>query len=199
MPIKYLQKIKKKYRELRVVLSPHPFFNTFDKIKLSKIKRDTKEKSFVLLKPKGWKHNIKIRKNYTDREVVHYVVQGQYHLPPKPSKLSNRPDILDLGSNIGLTIAHLKHVYPDSKIIGYEMNKDNYFLAKRNTEFYNNAVVNNEAIWVEDTMVTYISSSNYDAYSITNQPKDNGITKETKVKSTCLASVIKNYKLTHID
>jgi tRNA1(Val) A37 N6-methylase TrmN6 len=49
------------------------------------------------------------------------------------AKISTNPVFLDLGSNIGLTIAHMKQIYPTSKIVGYEMNKENYILAKENT------------------------------------------------------------------
>ncbi|AOZ98509.1 hypothetical protein BIW12_03155 [Flavobacterium commune] len=170
-----------------------------DKIKLSKIKVDTNKKGFVFLKPKGWKHTIKIRKNFIDKEVVYYVLQDLYHLPPSSSKISDNSIILDLGSNIGLTIAHMKHLYPGAKIIGYEMNQQNFLLAKRNIKFYDNVVIYNKAVWCEDGLVSYKKSSNFDAYAIIDNNDDLNIDEVIEVQSMSMNSVIKDNKLTHID
>ena len=196
---KPLRVLKKQYQEIRILLAPHPLFRVVDKIRLSQIKRRTDKKGFVFLKPKGWRHNIKIRRNYTDREVIHYVLQDQYHLPPKLSKIPDSPVILDLGSNIGLTIAHMKHIYPDAQIIGYEMNKENFLLAKRNTKFYDKVIVNHKAGWTEDTKVTYKNSSGYDAYAILNSQDTQDVGQGIEVQSRSMASIIKVHKLTHID
>ena len=166
------QVFKKKYRHIRNLLKPHPIFSIVDNYKLSKIKKDTKKSGFIYLKPKGWIHSIRIRKNYTDKEVVYYVLQDQFHLPPKLSKVPINPIILDLGSNIGLTIAHMKLVYPNAKIIGYEMNKENYVLALKNTKFYKDVIVFNKAIWINVPMVSYKVHQIYDSYSIVNNKVD---------------------------
>lgn len=196
---KPLRVLKKQYQEIRILLAPHPLFRVVDKIRLSQIKKGTDKKGFIFVKPKGWRHNIKIRKNYTDREVIHYVLQDQYHLPPKLSKMPDSPVILDLGSNIGLTMAHMKHIYPDAQIIGYEMNKENFLLAKRNTKFYDKVIVNHKAVWTEDTTVTYKNSSGYDAYAIMNNQDTQYIEQGIEVQSRSIASIIKEHKLTHID
>lgn len=199
---KWLRVLKKQYQEIRELLSPHPLFSTIDKIKLSKIKRNKNNKGFVFIKPKEFRHNIKIRRNYIDKEVVHYVLQDQYHLPPKTSKISSSPSpvILDLGSNIGLTIAHMKHIYPNAQILGYEMNRENFLLAKRNTKFYDNVMVNNKAVWIEDATVTYKSSSGFDAYAIINNKDTTGIKQDLEqVESISIGSIIKNHKIEHID
>jgi FkbM family methyltransferase len=199
MFIKTLQALKKKYRTIKDLVAPHPLFSTIDKFKLSKIKRDTNKKGFIYLKPKGLLHTIKIRRNFIDKEVVHYVLQDQYHLPPTLSKISANPVILDLGSNIGLTIVHMKHIYPTSKIIGYEMNRENYLLAKRNTKFYDNVIVVNTAVWIEDATVTYRNTANYDSYAILNDIGKKDADELIEVPSLKLASIIKNHNLTHID
>tara|TARA_R110002096_G_C14653248_1_gene726627 strand:- start:5948 stop:6763 length:816 start_codon:yes stop_codon:yes gene_type:complete len=197
---KPLRVLKKLYQETRELLSPHPLFRTIDKIKLSKIKRDKDKKGFVFIKPKGFSHNIKIRRNYIDKEVIHYVLQDQYHLPPKISKITNSPIILDLGSNIGLTIAHMKHIYPNAQIIGYEMNRENFLLAKRNTKFYDKVIIYNKAVWTEDTTVIYKNSLGYDAYAIINNEDTQDIKQEIeRVQSISIASIIKNHKLEIID
>ncbi|MDZ4330234.1 MAG: FkbM family methyltransferase [Flavobacterium sp.] len=199
MFIKILQALKKEYRTIKNLVAPHPLFSTIDKFKLSKIKRDTNKKGFIYLKPKGWLHTIKIRRNFIDKEVVHYVLQDQYHLPPTLSKISANPVILDLGSNIGLTIAHMKQIYPTSKIIGYEMNRENYLLAKRNTKFYDNVIVVNTAVWIEDATVTYRNTANYDSYTILNDTGKKDTDELIEVASLKLSSIITNHNLTHID
>lgn len=199
MFIKSLQALKKEYRTIKNLIAPHPLFSTIDKLKLSKIKRETNKKGFIYLKPKGLLHSIKIRSNFIDKEVVYYVLQDQYHLPPILSKISANPVILDLGSNIGLTIVHMKHIYPTAKIIGYEMNRENYLLAKRNTKFYDNVMVVNTAVWIEDATVTYRNTANYDSYAILNDTEKKEADELIEVPSLKLESIIKNHNLTHID
>jgi hypothetical protein len=65
---------------------------------------------------------------------------------------------------IGLTIAHMKQIYPTSKIIGYEMNKENYILAK--IPNCDDVQIINAAVWIEDATVSYINTANFDSYSI---------------------------------
>ncbi|MCG9793896.1 FkbM family methyltransferase [Flavobacterium algicola] len=193
------QIFKKIYRDIKKFVKPHPLFSILDHHRLSKINKDTKGKGFLSLKPKGWLHSIKIRRNYTDKEVVYYVLQDQYHLPPDVSKIPTAPVILDLGSNIGLTIVHMKQVYPNAKIIGYEMNKENYLLAKHNTKFYMDTLVVNKAVWIENSKVTYKTSSNFDAYSIVNDNISNESNDLVEVDSININSILKNHELSHVD
>lgn len=193
---KLYNSIKKKYRKIRVYTQPHPLYSTLDRVKLSKIERGNPKKGFVKLNLNGLGHDIKIRKNFIDKEVVGYVFADQYHLPPKEVSLPENPVILDLGSNIGLTIVHLKQVYPRATIYAYEMNTDNYWLAKYNTKSYNDVHVHNQAIWIENTTVSYNPSSDFDAYSLKEKADgDNSI----KIKSTTISTIIETYNLTKID
>lgn len=190
------QFIRKRYRIIKVFLQPHPVFGTLDRIKLSKIKPNFSKKGFYLLHPKGWNHSIKIRKHFIDKEVVEYVLYDKYHLPPIEISLGDNSIILDLGSNIGLTIAHLKQLYPKAIIFGYEMNTENYLLAKRNTKAYTDVHVYNNAVWTENTIVEYSGNSNYDAYSISHQ-KNNEHT--IKIQGVTIMDIIKQHKLKKID
>jgi FkbM family methyltransferase len=195
-----LRNFKKKYREIKTFLVPHPLFNWFDKIKLSQIKKDTNKEGFYFIKPKGFYHNVKIRKNYIDKEVIYYVLNDKYHLPPSLLQMPDNAVILDLGSNIGLTIAHFKHIYPRAKIIGYEMSKENFLIAKRNTKFYDDVIVINKAVWTDDTTVTFNNSSGHDAYSIIENFVDEDIKQELEeVESFSINSIIKKHNLSHID
>lgn len=195
-----LKKLKKTYRTLRVLLKPHPLYRIIDKFKLVKIKKGDRKSGFVVLRPKGLKHSVKIRKNYTDREVLNYVLQDQYHVPPKSLKIPKKAIILDLGSNIGLTLVHFRHLYPDAKIIGYEMNKGNFKLAHRNTKFYKDISINNMAVWIEDSTVSYKDNSTYDSYSILNKSSSEKNRGEiVEVKSISIPTIIKTNDLHQID
>ncbi|MBS1731259.1 MAG: FkbM family methyltransferase [Bacteroidetes bacterium] len=93
------------------------------------------------------------RCNNDDHFVLHYTFFEQYHLPPV--KLPKEAVILDLGSNIGLTVRHLKFLYPDSKIIGVELDQGNYLQALKNTAHLKNCFIINGAIWYEEGIVSY--------------------------------------------
>ncbi len=59
------------------------------------------------------------KENFLDQEYKFY------------SKKEN-PFIIDCGSHIGLSILYLKKVYPDSEIIGFEPNPENYQILLKN-------------------------------------------------------------------
>jgi FkbM family methyltransferase len=63
--------------------------------------------------------------------------------------------ILDLGSNVGYTIAYFKALYPSSRIIGAELDRANYELCLKNIKKYSNCRVFNIAIWKEDGSISY--------------------------------------------
>lgn len=191
--------IKKHFRTLKNLAVSHPLFSSFDKYKLDQINRKTNEKGYVHLKPKGWKYAVKIRKNFVDKDVVFYVLKDQYHLPPQQAFLRNNPIILDLGSNIGLTVAHMKQHYPNAKIIGYEMNQENYLLAKANTKRYNDVHIINAAVWIEDGKVSYTKAAHFDSYSLLQSINDCSPSQTFEVPSFKLSTIIENHDLDYID
>lgn len=71
------------------------------------------------------------RNNNDDYDVLHATFFEQYHFPP--INLPKHAVILDLGSNIGLTVRHLKCHYPGAIIIGVELDHENFLLAQKNT------------------------------------------------------------------
>lgn len=50
----------------------------------------------------------------------------------KFKSLTNSPFIIDCGSHIGLSILYFKSIYPDSEIIGFEPNPENFEILNRN-------------------------------------------------------------------
>lgn len=192
----YFQKHYKTLKNARVV---HPLFSRYDKYQLDLINRSTNIKKYVRLKPKGWKYGITIRKNFVDKDVVFYVLKDQYHLPPAEAVISSKPVFLDLGSNIGLTVAHLKNQYPLATIIGYEMNQENYLLAVANTQKYPDVQIVNTAVWIEDATVSYAKEANFDSYSIVNQAKDSTASQQITVPCLQLCTIFKNHNLDYVD
>lgn len=73
--------------------------------------------------------NVALRPHTVDRQVWADTYTGRYHLPPKPF---NPSTVLDLGCNIGLTIAHYQVIWPDAKIVGVEMDHGCAELARLN-------------------------------------------------------------------
>lgn len=55
-------------------------------------------------------------------------VNKEYEFEPR----SKRPFIIDCGSHIGLSIIYFKTLYPDSKILGFEPNPENFEILKKN-------------------------------------------------------------------
>lgn len=73
------------------------------------------------------------------------------HLPPSEIVPSL---VWDLGANVGLTMAHMAHVWPDARIVGVELDSGNAALARRNVARYGpRCTVICGAVWTERTTV----------------------------------------------
>jgi len=134
------------------------------------------------------------RPNTKDFVNLFHVFKDQYHLPPKP--LPKKPVIIDLGSYIGYTIIHLKNLYPESKIIGIEMNRDNYNLAKENIKNFNDCFLLNMAISTKCGYECYKADDLSDAYHIVSEKNDNNL---VRIPSITIESLIERFKLESID
>jgi FkbM family methyltransferase len=105
----------------------------------------------LTVKPKPFGCEIVMRCG--DLEMLREVLGGRYHLPP--IDLPRDGVIFDIGCHIGLTLLDLKQCYPDSTIIGYEMDRENFELAVRNTERLSNVHVYHNAVWCTDGILEY--------------------------------------------
>lgn len=171
-------------------------FNFKDSFVLAYFKMGDARERFIYLKPKKWLHDIKIRDSYRDKRTLKDVFLPKYHLPPKTIKLKKDSIVLDLGCNTGLTIAHLKNLFPEIKVFGYEMDVDNFLLAQRNTKAYNDIHLFNKAIWIDNSSVEYFKHSGFDGYSLNIVSK----TKENmKVKGITMSNIIEEHQLDKID
>jgi FkbM family methyltransferase len=95
-----------------------------------------------------------IRRQGTDWETVHSSLIGGYHRPP--AELHDIRTILDLGANIGITVADLAVCAPQARILGVELDAGNLDLARRNTARWTDRVeLLHGAVWTEDGTIAY--------------------------------------------
>ena len=93
-----------------------------------------------------------------------YTFLSQFHLPPVA--LREHATILDLGSNVGYTVAHLAHVFPTARVVGVEMDAANFALAEHNTAAFGDRVrLVRAAVWTHDGEVAY-SGEDDDAFTV---------------------------------
>jgi FkbM family methyltransferase len=72
---------------------------------------------------------------------------------------SKNPYIIDCGSNIGLSIIYFKTLYPQSKILGFEPDKNAFEVLQFNiAQFgFSNVEVLDKAVWNEETELIFYS------------------------------------------
>ncbi|HVY76473.1 MAG TPA: FkbM family methyltransferase [Puia sp.] len=75
-------------------------------------------------------------------------------------ELPAKPYIIDCGANIGLSVIYMKHLYPDAEILAFEPDEQNFSLLERNVRSFGftGVVLKQEAVWVEDTKVSFTSA-----------------------------------------
>lgn len=141
--------------------------------------------------------HVYARAGTEDFLTMYYVFHDQYHLAP--GKLPDRPVILDLGSNIGLTIVHFKYLYGDSRIIGVEMDEGNYNVARLNVSGLEDVELLHYAVSVREGTVSYSGLEKEDAFRI--MPATGGHATEhlKRVGSVTIPSIISGYGLSRID
>lgn len=110
-------------------------------------------KSLLTVYNEELEKNIFLRNIVADKQCYEDVFEKRYHVPP----LDVIPQtVLDLGSNIGLTVTHYAHMWPTAIIVGYEMDKDNCEIAQTNTyrPIINCAVAPHRRVYSYDTSVS---------------------------------------------
>ncbi len=151
-------------------------------------------KPTISLKIRGVETPIVIRaQNRADRSVARYVFADQFHLPV--STMPERPIILDLGANIGLTAVHYAALYPEARIVAVEMDAENAALARRNTAHLPGVTVVNAAIWDEAGTVAYDAGASSDAFSASSD----ALGAARAVNAITLNQLVEDYDLGRID
>jgi len=104
------------------------------------------------MRPLGGR-SVLIRAGTTDAKVVWETFSGRYHLPP--DELRPRT-IWDLGANIGLTMAHMAVLYPETRLIGVELDEENARLCARNVApWAERCEMRRAAVWDSSGEVEY--------------------------------------------
>ena len=114
------------------------------------------------------------------------------HLPPP---LDPPPRIVwDLGSNIGLSMAHMATLYPEARIVGIELDGPNAELCRRNiAPWADRCELIHAAVWTEETEVSYAHVEGSEvAYRVGETPST--ATAETRTtRSLTLNSLLERY------
>lgn len=99
------------------------------------------------------------------------------------------PNILDLGSNIGLSILFFKSLYPDANITGFEADPKIFKYLEKNINDNSVSQVKlvNKAIWYENTYLNFVSEG-ADAGKVSHE-KGN-----SKVEATDILEVLNSQK-----
>ena len=109
---------------------------------------------------------------------------------------SDKKIIIDLGANIGVETLRFNYLFPNSKIISVEPDKENFEILKKNTHDIENIVNLNNGIWNEDSFlkIKHKSIDNSQKISFTKAVSD-----DQSVKSITVSSIIKQHTINKID
>jgi FkbM family methyltransferase len=137
----------------------------------------------VRLRPRATGGNrLYCRPGTRDADVFQEVFFGQSHLPP--GDLRPVRNIIDLGSNIGLTVAHYASLYPEARILGIELDAGNFELCVKNVAPYGDRCsLVWGAVWVEDGEIGYTGTSEWAFHVAPNGGGSRGTVKAHRMES----------------
>lgn len=145
-------------------------------------------------KPESVNHPVWFRNKTTDYATLVSCFEKGYHRPVRA--LSDRPVILDLGSNVGYTIIDFKYHYPNARIYGVEMDEKNFSLCQKNLAGLSDVEVIHAAVWYEDTQVEYDTDAAADAFRV---GQNSQFTKKKTVPAVCLPTLLSRWGLDYVD
>jgi FkbM family methyltransferase len=152
-------------------------------------------RGLIRVKLKHIKAKFYVRSNNKiDIGTLRATFSHQFH--NMPDSYNGIPKVIfDLGSNIGSTVVDYALKYPDSKIFGFEMDLDNFNLAKRNTLNFPNINLENCAIWYKNEIVKYDNSIREDGYSATSKKMEGMM----EVEGKTIGQLMLDYNISDID
>lgn len=136
------------------------------------------------------------RPRTADATTLASVYRDRYHLPPR--ELPAAPVMLDLGCNCGYTIVHYKHLYPDARVVGVELDADNLAVARRNVAGLPDVDVVHAAVSARDGFVSYDQGAGEDAYRV-GPAGPGAASRPTTVPALSPRSLLRRFGLTRID
>jgi FkbM family methyltransferase len=103
---------------------------------------------------------------------------------------SNTPVIIDCGANIGLSAIYFKLLYPNSMVIAFEPDNNNFELLKKNIELNNfkNVELYKKAVWTKDGTISFEANES-EASRINEEKADDAVL----VECIKLASFLSHY------
>ncbi|WHF50506.1 FkbM family methyltransferase [Chryseobacterium gotjawalense] len=93
---------------------------------------------------------------------------------------TENPYIIDCGANIGLSILYFKKLFPQSRILAFEPDEKIFNILKENIHVnykLNDVVINKQAVWTEDTELSFFSEGALAGSSVVDFGKKNNIIK----------------------
>jgi hypothetical protein len=107
------------------------------------------------LRPLGGR-TVLVRPSTSDVDTVWGTFARGYHRPPPELGGRRLELIFDLGANIGLTMADLAVRFPETRIVGVELDEDNVLLARANlAPWRERCELVHGAAWIADTPAFY--------------------------------------------
>jgi len=85
-------------------------------------------------------------------------IENEYH----PTKNTKKPNIIDLGSNIGVSVLYFKTLYPSSHLTAFEADPTTFTCLEKNVSSYKlqNVTLKNEAAYDKNTSIDFYIDKN---------------------------------------
>lgn len=113
--------------------------------------------------------HLLVRPNVIDLDVLKSTFLEKYHRCP--FQLPAAAVIVDIGSNVGYTLADFRMQYPDARLIGVELDKENFLQLQENVRELGNCSVLNAGVWKTDGVINY-SGKDAQSFNINTQSKE---------------------------
>lgn len=132
---------------------------------------------------------VLVRPGTSDADTLWDALVRRYHLPPPeavPNGVTAGPaSVLDLGANIGLTVAHLAELFPRARVVGVELDPANAALARRNVAPWSaRCSVIDGAVWPEDGELEYHGwSANTSSFRVTDDEDSTAVVRHARAVS----------------
>jgi FkbM family methyltransferase len=100
---------------------------------------------------------VQLRPGTSDAQMLLETFRDRVHEPPREAVARGIRHIVDLGANLGITVAHNARVFPDAQIVAVELDPGNAALCRRHIAPWGDRVtVLQGAVWTEDGEVPYV-------------------------------------------
>lgn len=144
---------------------------------------------------------IQLRKYSSDYDVFNQVFLKNEYQPVIDILISNKiklKNIIDAGSNIGLTTLKLLDYFPNANIICLEPDPENFLQLTTNLGHYKNIILLPNALWNKEETL-YLDFSFRDGRDWSRSVTRNSLGSKTSIKGVSINTLLQEYKITSID